>query len=163
MEYPNKKPARLLHGIFAGFVLLMLVLGFVMTQSEYNPQYYYWHKSLGVIFSVFVGLRLYSHKWHKNEHCENWEKRIATCVHRALLALLLIMPVTGLMSSGFSGYGLHLFDWILVPVNINEAGEYQAYNTHVYQWAKTAHHYLAYGFSGLIGLHILAAVKQRAK
>ena len=80
-------------------------------------------------------------------------------VHALLLVLLMAMPLTGLLSSAFSGYGVHLFGWIIVPQNVDVLGETEAFNTEVYETEKWLHRMLAYLFSALVALHIMAALK----
>jgi cytochrome b561 len=84
---------------------------------------------------------------------------LVRAVHGLLLLMLMIMPVSGFLSSAFSGYGAHIFGVMIVPEIVDAAGATQAYNSVVYESAKLIHRVLAYVFSGFIILHIAAALK----
>lgn len=157
----NKKVSRVLHWFFAGFVLVMLSLGFTMTSSDYSPAMYFWHKSLGVIFFATIGIRLYwsiRRPWPSSPQ-GTWFEWLARSVHKLLFILLMAMPLTGFLSSAFSGYSVHLFGLVIVPQNINNLGETEAFNDAVYETAKWLHRVMAYIFSVFISLHILAVLK----
>jgi len=151
---------KILHWGFAYFILTMLVLGFTMKNTEYSLSYYQWHKSLGVIFSLFVGIRLYwriVHPWQSLAIQKN--SRWADVIHKLLIILLCIMPITGLLNSGFSGFSVHLFDLVIIPENINVAGHNEPFNRDIYETAKLIHNILAYVFVVFIFIHIAAALK----
>jgi len=69
------------------------------------------------------------------------------------------MPITGLLNSGFSGFSVHFFDLILIPENTDAAGNNEPFNITIYETAKLVHKLLAYFFTLLIFLHIVAALK----
>lgn len=161
MTEKNESISRLLHWSFAVFVLLMLALGFYMANSQYSGGLYYWHKSLGVIFLAAVGIRVYwslTQPWQsaaagaKHEWLAHW-------AHRLLLLLLLAMPLTGFLSSAFSGFSVHLFGWVIVPQNINAVGQTEPFSALTYETAKALHEIFGYLFTGIIVLHIAAALK----
>ena len=160
MDTKKDKVTRFLHWGFAYFVLTMLALGFTMTNTEFSPNLYYLHKSLGVIFSVLIGFRLYwriTQPWQSSTaHKKN---SLVHYTHTILVILLCMMPITGLLNSGFSGFSVHLFDFVIVPENINAAGNNEPFNATIYETAKLVHKLLAYFFTMLIFLHIIAALK----
>lgn len=161
MKKPSDIIARTVHWGFALFVLSMLAIGFYMTNSPFDLPTYQLHKSLGVIFLALVSFRIYSrirHPWRSSATGTRSEGLVRT-VHFVLLMLLVAMPITGAVSSGFSGYSLHLFDWIIVPENHTASGEIVPFNAAVYDMAKRLHRYFAYTLAGLVSLHILAALK----
>lgn len=141
----------------------MLSLGFTMTNSDYSPALYFWHKSLGMIFFAIIGIRLYwsiRRPWSSSAQGTGLEWLVRS-VHKLLLVLLMAMPLTGFLSSAFSGYSVHLFGLVIVPQNINNLGETEAFNAAVYETAKWLHRVMAYIFSVFISLHILAALKHQ--
>lgn len=157
----DKKVSRVLHWFFAGFVLVMISLGFTMTNSDYSAALYFWHKSLGVLFFAIIGIRLYwsiRRPWPSSAQGTGQE-RLVRSVHKLLLVLLMAMPLTGFLSSAYSGYGAHLFGWVIVPQNVNALGQTEAFNAAVYETAKWLHRVMGYIFSVFISLHILAALK----
>lgn len=133
-----------------------------MKSIEFSLVLFQWHKSLGVIFSALIGIRIYwsiRHPWKSSFVGNKFEVFARSNTHTLLLVLLIAMPVTGLLSSAYSGFSVHLFDLIIVPENINAVGEVEPFNTAIYKAAKISHKVLAYTFATLIFLHILAVLK----
>ena len=162
MKIKKDNITRILHWFFACFVLVMLGIGVYMTKTEFSLPVYQWHKSLGVIFFLLIGIRLYwsiKHPWPSSFVGNKNEKLARAVTHGLLLFLLIAMPVTGLLSSGFSGWSVHLFDLIIIPVNINSAGEVEPFNASVYETFKLIHRWLAYIFLALIISHIGVVLK----
>lgn len=158
---PSQMVSRILHWAFGLFVLLMLSLGFTMTNTEYSHALYFWHKSLGVVFLLLIGLRVYwslRHPWPSSASPSGLQW-LVRCVHGALLFFLMAMPITGFLSSAFSGYGAHFFGIVIVPENVNALGETEAFSAVTYESAKWLHRVMAYTFTLLIAVHILAALK----
>lgn len=153
---------RMLHWSFAFFILLMLTLGFYMTNSEYNTGLYTWHKSLGVLFSLVIALRIYwsiKHPWQSSIKLNKHENFVRTNIHRFLIFLFILMPVTGLLSSAYSGWSVHFFDFTIIPKNINSLGKVAPFNRDIYKTVKFLHRIFAYSFTILISLHVLAVLK----
>ena len=162
MKIKKDNITRTLHWFFACFVFVMLGIGIYMTKTEFSLPIYQWHKSLGVIFFLLIGIRLYrsiKHPWQSSFVGNKNEKLARSITHGLLLILLIAMPVTGLLNSGFSGWSVHLFDLIIIPVNINSAGEVEPFNASVYEAFKLIHRWLAYVFLTLIILHIGEVLK----
>ena len=87
---------RLLHWFFAVFVLAMLSLGIYMTKTDYSLYLYQWHKSLGVIFSLIIGARIYwrlKHPWPSSSLDSKFETLARSLIHALLVTLLVAMPV----------------------------------------------------------------------
>lgn len=160
----NEKHAtitRILHWGFAAFVLVMLGLGIYMKNTEFSLTVYEWHKSLGVIFSMLIGIRLYwriKNPWQSSAVGQKYEGLVFG-MHTLLLSLLIMVPLMGMINSAFSGYSLHLFDYIIVPKNFDAAGNIVAFNESIYKTAVYIHKLLAYTLTGLILLHVSAALK----
>lgn len=162
MKIKEDKISRILHWGFACFVIMMLGIGIYMKNTEYSLVLFQWHKSLGVIFSALIGIRIYwsiRHPWKSPFVGNKYETLARSSAHTLLLVSLIAMPVTGLLSSGYSGYSVHLFDLIIIPENINQAGEVEPFNATFYKIAKISHKVLAYSFTALILLHIAAVLK----
>ena len=162
MKTKKDNITRILHWFFACFVLVMLGIGIYMTKTEFYLPTYQWHKSLGVIFFLLIWIRLYwsiKHPW-QSSFVGNKNSRLARAVtHWLLLFMLIAMPVTGLLNSGFSGRSVHLFDLIIIPENFNSAGEAEPFNAYIYETFKLIHRWLAYIFLALIIVHIGVVLK----
>lgn len=152
---------RLFHWSCALLIVGMLGTGFVMTYNDYIPNLYYLHKSFGIIVAVLILARLLwklKSPWRSSaENTAN--EKLVSGVHKLLIVLMVAMPITGLMLSGFGGYSLHLFDWVLVPKNFNAAGEIVPYSQSLYAVGSTLHEIIGYTLSFFVTLHILASLK----
>ena len=69
------------------------------------------------------------------------------------------MPVTGLLSSAYSSWSVHFFDFTIVPKNINSLGKVEPFNVDIYETVKFLHRIFAYSFTILISLHVFAVLK----
>lgn len=133
-----------------------------MTNTEYTLELYQWHKSLGVIFSMLIGIRVYwslKYPWQSSTTLNRNEALARNVIHHLLLIFLIAMPITGLLSSAYSGWSVHLFDLVIIPKNISAAGEVEPFNTTIYETAKLLHRIMAYIFTVLIFLHVAAVLK----
>ena len=160
-EVAQLNVTRIIHWSFACFLVTMLSIGFYMKNTAYSPDLYQIHKSLGVLFCLLVLGRLYwriKHPWQSSSQGAN-KARLVKGVHLALIALMLLMPITGFMLSALSGFGIHLFGTFIVPEYFDAAGKITPINDTIYQASKTLHNIFAYTFSILITGHILAALK----
>ena len=159
---PSKETLKILiHWLFALFIICMISIGIYMTNTTYDLPTYQLHKSLGVIFFGIMFIRIYStikYPWQSSAIGSNYEK-VVNIAHFGLLVLMVLMPVSGLLSSGFSGFSVHLFNIIIVPENIGELGEIVPFNATVYETAKSLHWISGYTLVTLIILHALAAFK----
>lgn len=161
MERKKEVSIIIIHWLFAVFVISMLSLGFYMKSTEYNLPTFQLHKSLGLTFFGLIFIRIYTtikYPWQTSA-IRPGSNNIAGKVHLALLALMIIVPTSGLLSSGFSGYSVHLFDFVIVPQNLDAAGNNVPFNAVVYGLSKGLHWVSAYALAALVFLHILAALK----
>lgn len=162
MKIKKDNITRILHWFFACFVLVMFGIGIYMTKTEFSLPVYNWHKSLGVIFFLLIGIRVYwsiKHPW-KSSFVGNKKEKFARGVsHWSLLFMLIAMPVLGLLSSGYSGWSVHIFDLVIIPENFNSAGEVEPFNAYIYETSKLLHRWLAYIFLAIIILHIGVVLK----
>ncbi|WP_420321371.1 cytochrome b [Flagellimonas sp.] len=153
---------RILHWGFACLLLVILGIGFYMTRTEFSPFLYQMHKSLGVIFSLLIGIRLYwqiKHPWKLATLKNKYERTIRNVIHCGLMILFFVMPILGLMCSGFSGFGISLFNLEIVPENFNVDGTVEPINEVLYKTAKFFHKLLAKVFAVLIFMHVAAVLK----
>lgn len=161
MDRDNAVLKIMIHWMFAIFILGMLSIGFYMKNTEYSLPTFELHKSLGVIFFGLVFIRIYTtikYPW-RSLAIGSGKEKVVHAAHLALLALMVLMPVTGLLSSGFSGYSVHLFDFVIVPKNVDGMGNNVPFNATVYGFSKMLHWVFAYALAALICLHVLAALK----
>ncbi len=132
-----------------------------MKNTAYNPDIYQLHKMFGVLFCLLVIGRIiwrYKYPWQSSSITTPQEKLVHR-THLMLLILMVLMPVTGFAISAFSGFGIHIFGFFIVPEFFNLSGEITPLHDGIYQMAKLLHEVFAYCFSVLIIGHIMAALK----
>jgi len=152
---------RIMHWSFAIYLIVMLSIGFYMKNTVYNPELYQLHKSLGVLLCLLIIGRLFwrsKHVWQSSA-LETSKASLVHFFHLVLITLMILMPVTGLMVSTFSGFGIHQFGTFIVPEFFDVEGKITPLNSYIYPLSKELHNIFAYTFSLLIISHILIALK----
>ena len=156
--------SRLLHWLVAALMLGLAGVGLYMSRAEIWALYP-WHKSLGVIALLFIVVRLVQRlRLGLPEPVQPTTPavhRAARWAHGALLALTLLMPLSGMLFSGASGHGFGIFGLSLVPHQDDPArpGEVLPYNATLAELGQQAHHWLGYLLLALVALHLGAALK----
>ncbi len=137
------KPAIILHGLTALFIFALFGLGWYMAElpkdaaktatldlfdlgvytmqfaEAVSPRAFYFnlHKSLGVTVMALILLRLYVRFTHPVPAfpltMKAWEVRLAELMHKGLYVLMVAMPVTGIIMSLNSKYGIM---WFGIPL-----------------------------------------------
>jgi len=137
--------AILLHWLIGIAIIFMLILGIFMTdipkeapkQSSFDlfnfgiyswevekaksPRSFYFelHKSIGVTLLVLIFIRIFWRFTHKPPallpSMKPWEKRLATAAHHGLYFLMVLIPVTGILMSVGSKYGVKWFGIKILP------------------------------------------------
>lgn len=151
---------RTIHWSMAALIITLLALGLYMT-SYHNHEIYPLHKSLGVIALIALLIRLYwraRYPWVSSMEGSTKEKAVKFA-HLSLLALLTLMPVSGMLLSGAGGYGVNLFGLELIPSSFDENGKAIPFNAALSTLGYSSHAILAYILIALVGLHIAAALK----
>ncbi len=118
--------------------------------------YYNLHKSVGFTLLVLIAIRVLWRLTHKPPpllaSVKPWEKSLATASHHLLYLLMIAMPVSGLIMTIYSKYGLKWFG-ISVIKGLNDNGMRELY--------ESAHGIIGWVFIVVIGLHILGALKHK--
>jgi cytochrome b561 len=142
----------------------MLSGGLIMTNLELPKplqfDLYQYHKSLGVIllmlFFVRLSVKMVSKTPPLPDEMTKLDKKLAKIGHLVLYTFMFAMPFTGWAMVSSSSYGLPtivfgMFEWPHLSFVVG--------NHDVHEMAEEAHELLAYGFIGLIILHISAVIK----
>jgi len=116
------KQTVFLHWTVAIGLIVLLLSGIIMDEFDLYSLYD-WHKSFGVAILAFVVWRIL---WRMRE---GWpqhnysliEIKLAKIIHWTLIAGTVLMPISGVMMSGFGGYGVPLFGWELIARNPDPA------------------------------------------
>ena len=134
-----------LHWFIAIAILFMFVLGWFMTElpkesakttsfdifnlglmtwevaKEESPRAFYFnlHKSIGLTILMLIVLRMYWRFTHRPPAFLNsmklWEKRLAKATHHSLYLLMFLIPLSGIIMSAGSKYGIKWFGIKVIP------------------------------------------------
>ena len=125
--------AMLLHWLMVVLIFTLFGLGWYMTElpkgSPERAWFFALHKSVGLTTALMVILRVFWRLTHVPpalpEIIERWKRRIAEETHHLLYFLMFLQPVSGYISSSFSGHttsfwGVPLPDWGWKDQPLNE-------------------------------------------
>lgn len=165
---------RALHWISAALIVFGLVHGYWMANILPRPEripHYAWHSLAFIYFGLLLALRII---WRFSEPSPaapagsaRWEVGLAHLGHLALYLLLIALLVTGYMNwSAFPGrfnpdpaiasrLDLTLLGGIKVPALHDKL------DRTVFKFWEDLHKWLAWAMLGLVGLHILAALRHK--
>ena len=112
-----------LHWFTAACMFAIIPIAWVMvTAKEGTPlssALFNWHKTLGAIVLVVTAFRIV---WRFFDPPPAYPPKVATLdrllahtVYWLFFAVMIIMPVTGLLGSAYGGHPLKLFNWIPTP------------------------------------------------
>jgi cytochrome b561 len=153
---------RLLHWLVAAHILGLIALGWYMVDLSYYDPYYHdslhYHKAFGILALVLGMLKVLWYGANRQPEptaaLPTWQRRAANMVHWWLLLLMVLIPASGYLISTSAGDGIDLFGWFELPALLNISDEQRELAILVHEW-------LAYGTLGLVGLHMLAALKHQ--
>ncbi|MBS0518031.1 MAG: cytochrome b [Proteobacteria bacterium] len=160
MAEPRYRPAaRLLHWITALAVLGLIGLGLWMTGLPIGLpklQAYAWHKWIGLTVLALTVARLLW-RWRSPPPplppaVTPWERQLAPWGHRALLGLLLALPLSGWLMSSAGGVAIWWFGLMRVP-------DFVPRDMGLFTTLRTLHHWLAWLLIAVLALHIAAVVR----
>jgi len=116
--------AKVIHWLMVVLIFTLFGLGWYMADLPKNTPERTWffalHKSIGLTTALMAVVRLL---WRMRyappalpETIELWKRRFATATHHLLYVMMFLQPVSGYISSSFSGYstkiwGIPLPDW----------------------------------------------------
>ncbi len=103
--------------VFAGFAL-----GLFMTDLPFSPaklRYYGWHKWIGITVFLLAAIRL-AWRWRfppppRPPAMPAWHRRAARLTHRALYALMLVVPLSGWLYSSATGVSVVYLSLVPLP------------------------------------------------
>jgi cytochrome b561 len=155
---------RLMHWLTGFIIIAMIASGLVMVRmDDVNPwkyeSLYIWHQSIGITALLLINIRLFLRLRTRLQSLptsmNSTSVRVANFVQRTMYILMLCVPLAGLVMSAVypQGQGLVFFRWTLPS--------FLSPNEQVFNLAKIVHWLLAYAFTCLIGLQVLAALRHR--
>jgi cytochrome b561 len=144
------------HWIVAALIVFLGELGLLFNDipREARPFWIDVHGCVGLVYFVLVIARLAWRSAHRPPDLPAdigaFDRRMSAAGHHALYALMLLIPVFGVVAYVWHG---RVFDYGLFQLNF---GVHM--NREVFEPAETIHQFLAYGLFMLAGLHVLAAL-----
>ncbi|OCQ21873.1 cytochrome B [Pseudoalteromonas luteoviolacea] len=152
---------RSLHWLVGITMLSLIIVGIYMANFEVWALYDI-HKSMGVLALLLilprVIYRLIQGFPEANSAHSQWEQKVSHLVHWVLLIGTLMMPVSGMLYSGFGGYGVDIFGLSLVSENVVD-DSIVPYNESIFVISKASHWVIGYCLSAAILLHVAGAIK----
>jgi cytochrome b561 len=117
------KTAIILHWLIALGIIAMFVLGWYMEDLPKNTDgrafFFNLHKSVGVTLFALIVFRIYWRLTHRPPallaSMRAWEKKLASFGHKALYVMMFAVPLSGLIMSRYSKYGVKWFGFPFVP------------------------------------------------
>ena len=148
---------RILHWSMALIIIGLVVSGFTKDYwtKEYQRDFYYWHKSFGVLVFGLLVLRIIIRLITKipplPDNFDKFTKFGAKAGHLALYIFMIVAPVSGYLMSVGGGYGVSMFG-IKIPNFIEK-------DKTVGGIAHEVHEIGGIIFAIIVVLHILAVIK----
>ncbi len=144
---------------FMGFIIFgMIPLGWYMLSIEDEPGsdwYFRLHKSIGLIFSILILLRLMWRFFYRSDslkkNISNWQNLVLKITHWLLYVAMLFMPISGIIGALLSKGGLSFFGAIIPRVILA--------NHDMSEFFFSLHAINAWILVALISLHIAGALK----
>jgi cytochrome b561 len=149
-----------LHWLIAIIVFLLIGLGLNMVDIERGtPEraaYYNLHKSFGVTLLLLMIVRIYLRIKFKSPNLPStislFQQTIAKTSHFILYLSLVLMPLSGLIASQFTKYGVKYFGLFKIPPLFSE-------NKFYYDLFQNLHKAFALVIMIMVSIHIFAAFK----
>ncbi len=153
--------AIVLHWVLGFAIIGTLAFGIYMHELPFSPmrvKQFNWHKWAGITILVLSAARLLWRLTHKPPplalDVKPWEARLAHFTHYALYALFFATPLMGWAYSNATGFPVVYFGVLPLPDLVGKDLE-------LAETLKLAHKILALSMAGLIGMHILGALKHQ--
>ena len=153
-----------LHWLVGLSIIGLIIVGIYMEENEVYALYDI-HKAFGVIIFVFILYRVFwriKNGWPKPAgDYSQLEHLLAKIIHYVLLIGTLLFPISGMVYSGFGGFGIDIFGFELVAENLNpnNPDEFLAHNETFAELGKETHGFLGDIMIIAILLHIAGALK----
>lgn len=152
--------SRMLHWTIAILFIALIPMGVFASMipegATYRNAYYVVHKTLGVVVTALVIVRLFWNRRSKrpglDSHLKPLERKLAHGVHLTLYFMMIAMPVTGWVMTSFHGYPTFFFAWELQPL-------WAPSDKATIIWGTLHKYLIPYLIYLILGSHILGALK----
>lgn len=149
---------KLLHWVVGLLIIGIVIIGFLMSSMRPSPEkfeLYKMHKAFGVITLSLIVIRILWRITNINVQAAagvntvlQWAAKVG---HLLLYMLMLIMPISGILMTRFSGYPISIFEIFTIPAASKK-------NPELAEFFHDIHESTAPGLVILIIIHVLAAL-----
>lgn len=154
-----ERAAVVLHWIVALLIIALIATGWYMVGIPKNtPErafFFNLHKSLGIVTAIFIAMLIVWRIRHRAPPLPSampkWERMTANLNHRLFYVFMVLVTLTGYLTSSFSRYGPKLFGIALPHWGWEDAARRGNFSA--------VHRITALIFAVLIAIHIAAALK----
>ncbi len=151
-DLPKDAPKQMAYDLFDWGVYTWQLTEGISPRSFY----YNLHKSLGLtVFAIIlirIVWRFMNNPPELLDTYKKWEKTLATVVHRVMYILLIALPLSGIIMSVYSKYGIKWFGLPFIKGLDNNA---------MREFYKEAHEVIGIILLVLIAIHVLGALKHK--
>jgi len=152
--------ARLFHWLIALGVIGMLCFGFIIKSfddKDFRGYLFGFHEAIGLTILMIVAFRIFW-RWANvtpplPSAVPRWQQIAAKAIHHSLYVLMVLMPLSGWVTSSSKGFKPSWFGFFDLPA------PFVPTNKALHHFAGEVHEVTAYLLITLISLHILAALK----
>lgn len=152
------KTAVILHWLIALGIFSLFALGWYMTdlpkQTPDRAFYFNLHKSIGLTVFALILFRIYWRLSHTPPDLvatmKAWEKKLAHAGHHTLYLLMILTPLSGLIMSAYSKFGVKWFGIPVIPGLDNKA---------IRDNFTEVHEFIGWILLAVVIFHILAGLK----
>lgn len=150
--------AKLLHWSIGLLIIALIGVGFYMTDlppSESKWFVYGMHKATGMVVLSLVAIRVLWRYMGTTpglpDGIPGWQQIASRWTHYALYAMMVMMPVSGMMMSLMTDHPIDMFGLFIIPAIAKEPGILAG-------GSYLMHTYVPYLLIGIISLHFVAAL-----
>jgi cytochrome b561 len=148
--------SKLLHWTIAVLIFSLIGIGWYMVDLTYYDRWYNaslsWHKSLGMLVlllgCLFGCWKLANRTPDYPPTVPRWQQVAATVAHHLLLAMMLLIPVTGYLISTSAGKPVEVFSWVTLPALFPVPQDLRDFAIEIHYWCAYGVGLLALGHAG---------------
>lgn len=149
--------AKILHWLMAIVFVAMFFIAYVMTnidKSHFRDSLYDFHKATGILLFMLAIVRLTWRALNVSPALPSamrvWQQQAAKWNVIFLYAVMIIMPISGFLTSTLGGHPITFYGLItLAPLSHNAVAS---------QFYSDVHEIVSYVFIGLFSLHVLGSL-----
>lgn len=148
--------ARWLHWLMAVLFIMMFIIAYIMTnipKSDFRMSLYNLHKATGLLLFgllvIRVGWRVLNIQPEEPRGLPLWQRLSARTNVLLLYVLMIIMPVSGFLTSTLGGHEVMFYGIFTIPP--------LGHNADLSEFYANAHEILSYVLIAVFSLHVLGA------